>query len=326
MNTAIGKSSISTDHLAHRGLVRTKTKHQWGRNAIDIDAKILQQSQVIVGIDQTHQMCRHPVVRLCQCPFQRHHLSISCPAAISGCPVAIGFLHIGGHITGRHAVWHAQWIEERLGGRTDLSSSAQCHIIGEMGKIHSTHIRLYSASACIHTHKSRTQIRLDVSDGVERCHHGIHVTMIGEHRHLYGCLECFSYFLVRRPLFFHDAVSVTLFDWAFQYSPHLSRFQGIGKRRIGFHAVFLCKFGLQIATYMFSHRFFGITLHSGVDSGEYLQPIGIYVIGIAVFLEILVAPTIKRVVFPSCRVDGILHTIPWRIIAQRRFMSHHVPS
>ena len=67
---------------------------------------------------------------------------------------------------------------------------------------------------------------------------------------------------------------------------------------------------LQIFSHMRIDSILGILLHARVEGGEHLQTILVYIIRCTVFLEILVAPAIERVLLPGYGVDDILHILP----------------
>ena len=85
-----------------------------------LHAKLMYQANQRSGRQLVHQPGRNPVVTLCQTPFKRHHLAITCFAAVAGGPFTachmIGRLHIGRLVTRAPTVFHGQSIEVRLDG------------------------------------------------------------------------------------------------------------------------------------------------------------------------------------------------------------------
>src|SRR5574344_2477288 len=147
-----------------------------------------------------HQIGGYPVVRLCQAPFEGNHLSITAVTAVSWCPRCtchhIGSLHVGCLVARREAVLHRQRIEERFDGGTYLAATACDHIVLEMHEIQSSGISFHGSCLRIHTHKSCTEERLIVSDGIHRCHHGINISMLSKDGHIGRGVERLAYLRV----------------------------------------------------------------------------------------------------------------------------------
>ena len=69
---------------------------------------------------------------------------------------------------------------------------------------------------------------------------------------------------------------------------------------------------------------FSIFLHACIDGGIDFQTIGIDVIRFTVAFEVLIAPSVKRVLLPSNGVDDILAFVPVWISIALRFLGHHI--
>ena len=126
--------------------------------------------------------------------------------------------------------------------------------------------------------------------------------MVGKYRHFYGLFKGLVYFVFRSPCLFHQPVSFRLSDRAVQYSSHLCLCQFSRERSIRLVAILLVKCRLQKFHYMFIHSLLGILLHPGIYGGIYLQSVRIDIVWFSLFVPVLVAPSIQRVIFP---VDGI---------------------
>ena len=99
--------------------------------------------------------------------------------------------------------------EQLLHLKAVLEASFQGVII-EMGEVHASDIGFDVAILRTHTHKTAAEELLIIADGVDRTHHRVYLSVIGEHRHLHWCTECPAYFLLRSSRLFHGSVAVAL--------------------------------------------------------------------------------------------------------------------
>ena len=75
---------------------------------------------------------------------------------------------------------------------------------------------------------------------------------------------------------------------------------------------------------MFAYSLLSVFLHTRIDGGINLQAIGIDTIGFAIFLIILVAPSVQRVCLPVDGVNVILDHVPRRIIRTLGLLRHDI--
>ena len=75
---------------------------------------------------------------------------------------------------------------------------------------------------------------------------------------------------------------------------------------------------------MFVACLFGIALHERVYGGINFQSVGIYIIGLSVFLFVFVTPAIEWVVYPVDRVLYIFGHVPLWIVRLLRIFCHHI--
>ncbi len=74
--------------------------------------------------------------------------------------------------------------------------------------------------------------------------------------------------------------------------------------------VLLIELGLQKFSHMIVNSLLSITLHTRINSGINLKTVCIYIIMRAVFLCILITPSIQRVSLPSNTIKNILRLVP----------------
>ena len=151
----------------------------------------------------------------------------------------------------------------------------------------------------VHGHKACTQEMFVILDGVKRSHDCIFFSIPWEYGHFIFSVECFHDFSFRASVSFHGTVTVALTNGAIQNLFHFLRCQLIGIRSCLTPSLFLEEARLQIFGYMFINSFFGILLHTGIDSGINLQSVYIQIVVGTVFLFILRTPAIQRVGFPG---------------------------
>ena len=177
---------------------------------------IIKQIDKLLGREFAHEIRRNPVVRLCQSPFQSHHLTISATVGVARCPWAtshiICLLNIWGNIAGRETILHGKRIKEGLDSGAHLTTPVHTHVVVEVNEVHATHIGLDMAVLRTHAHESAAQERLIILDGVERCHSGIYLTVIGEDAHRHGGTERAGYFLIRCALLFEHTIALALIN------------------------------------------------------------------------------------------------------------------
>ena len=215
-------------------------------------------------------------------------------------------------------------IQIRLCSRTNLTATKRNHIILEMLVINTTHISLHSTSMSIHTHKTCTQEMFIVYYGIHRSHNRVNITAISENTHFNRCVERFSDFLLCSASFLQSPITICL--------PH-----GTGNillniffrccraiRSIGLRFIFFIESNLQIIHQMFINSFFCIFLHPSINRCIDTKAISINIIILTVTLFVFVTPTIKRIIFPSNRIDIKLSLVPLEIIFAIRFSSHHI--
>ena len=225
----VGKGCIGAHHLAHAHLARSETQAQRSVNIRVVDTIVMQQLDKLRWVQLTHQIGTDPVVTLCQSPAQRNHLSVSRMVGIARRPRSashhIGLLAVRCQIARRKPVLHRQTVEERLDGRTHLSSSQTCHIIHEVGIVQSTHVCLHGTRLRIHAHESAAQEGLVIADGIERTHQRIDVAMIGKHGHRNLLAEGIVNLFCRASRLLHLSVALALGNAAVQDSLDLLRGQ-----------------------------------------------------------------------------------------------------
>ena len=172
-----------------------------------------------------------------------------------------------------------------------------------MWEIHTSDISLYRPVLRIHADETGTKERLDISNGIQRRHNRINRPVVCENRHLDRRPERLLDFIFSRTKFFHRPVPLTLSYRPVQDSTNLRSRQCISERSIGFGLVLLRERRLQIMPHMLQHGLLGILLHARVDCRKNFQAVGINIITFAVLLEILITPTVQRIVFPCHRIN-----------------------
>ena len=143
-----------------------------------------------------------------------------------------------------------------------------------------------------HAHESATQERFIIFDRVERSHRCVNLTVISEDAHRHRSAEGARDFLVGCTLLLEYAITLTLIDRPREDLLHLLGGETARERCSLLASQFATERRLQELDDMLTYCFLGILLHSRVDSGIYLQSVGIYIIWCTVFLRVLVAPTV----------------------------------
>ena len=239
----------------------------------------MQQLHELLRTQLAHKISRNPVARLGKSPLQRNHFACTLMACITRSPrfacYHICMLYVRSQVAGRETVLHSQRIEERLDGRTHLTTTSRNHIIHEVCIVQAAYVSLNGSCHRIHTHKSCSKERFHVSYAVYRCHRCVHIAMICEYRHVSRRMERLVYLFVACTVGLQYAIAFALKHGTFHNLIHLLLGQLRGERSIRFTLVLLEELRLQIARHMSIHCLFGITLHARVDSGVYLQSIGI---------------------------------------------------
>ena len=190
--------------------------------------------------------------------------------------------------------------------------------------VESAHIRLHGTRLRIHTHEAGTQERLHVAYTVYRHHHGVDVAVIGEERHLSRRMERAVYLLLACACRLKCTIAFALKHSTFHNLVNLLLRERRGERSVRLALLLLEELGLQEACYVSIHSLLGISLHTRIDSGVHLQAVGVEVVRRTVLLAILVAPSVKRIAYPSYRVDDILALVPRRIVGTLRTLGRHV--
>ena len=280
-------------------------------------------------VELRHQISRDPVVRLCQPPFECHHLSVAAPVAVARCPGTaghhVGTLHIGSLVAGRGSVFHGQGVEERLDGRTDLAPPAHHHVVLEVGKVDAAHISLHLSRVSIHAHEAGAKELLVITDRVDRCHHSVHIAVVGEDRHVYRRVEGTVDLFLRGTVLLHRDISLTLSHGTGHDGVDLLLREVAAERGVGtLRRVLFVEGGLKELRHMPVDRLLGIALHTRVDGRMDTQAVGIDIIEGAVFLRVLLAPSAERVGSEGDGVDDILPLVPRRIVLRVRPVHHHV--
>ena len=165
--------------------------------------------------------------------------------------------------------------------------------------IQTAHISLDSSSLRIHTHKTTTQETFVISDGIERTHQGINISMISEHRHFNFLAESLFDFLWCASRGLHRTPALTLGNRTVQNITYLLRSQLIRIRRTWLWLIFLIKSWLKITGNMLINSLFCILLHTTIDGSKHLQSIRINIVWRTVFLEVFIAPAIERIRIPG---------------------------
>ena len=75
----VREDGVCAHHLADTDITRPETKRHRGMYRRRIDAVFQQQLHKLLRVELRDEICRYPVVRLLQSPFQRHILAISRP-------------------------------------------------------------------------------------------------------------------------------------------------------------------------------------------------------------------------------------------------------
>ena len=268
-----------------------------------------------------YQARRNPVVRIGQRPSQRHHLTHSRITRVARFPYAARHLNyrLGVEECVARGVifFHSKRVEERLAGRTYLTASASCHIILKEAEARTTHICFHMAGSGIHRHHTGAQYRLHIKYRVERRHRGIDTAIVAEYAHIGLFVEILHYLLLAQAGYAEHASAFALRDGIlYKLCFQVGReFGGIIAVWVAISATLFDKTLLQVAPQVVANSIFGILLHVRVDGGVNLQPIGIDVVFRAIGLTHFLAPTVKRIGFPSYRVVDIRLIVPRRIIA-----------
>ena len=111
----IGKSRVCADHFTDRNFTRSQTKWNHRINCFITYTETMNQAYQIIRIQLTHQICRNPVIGVCQSPFQSYHFSITLIICITWCPgssilINQSLLYVACLIARRKSVLHCQCI------------------------------------------------------------------------------------------------------------------------------------------------------------------------------------------------------------------------
>ena len=190
--------------------------------------------------------------------------------------------------------------------------------------VESAHISFDSSCLRVHTHKSGSKKRLNISYAVHGRHGSVHITMIGEHSHFGRCMESTAYLLIGGSGSLHVTIALTLKHRPIENLPNLCLRKCCCVRRIRFATVLLIESRLQILGHMLIDSLLGILLHTRVDCRIDFQAIGVDIVRRTILFKVLVAPPIERIRYPSNGVEDKLILIPRRIISPFRLFGHHV--
>ena len=174
----------------------------------------------------------------------------------------ISLLYVWSLIARREPVLHSQGVEEWLNCRTYLTATTSNHIVHKVRIIQTSHIRLHSTCSRIHTHKSGSEERLNISNAVYWCHRSIDIAMICEYRHISRRMERLVYFFITCTICLQYAIAFALKHSPFHYLIHLLFSKLRCERSVRFALVLLEELRLQIARHMSIHSLFSITLHT----------------------------------------------------------------
>ncbi len=192
-----------------------------------------------------------------------------------------------------------------------------------MHVVDTSHVGLHLSRGHVHADESRAQEAFVVSYAVHGCHHGVDISVVGEHRHLRGRVKGLADGLLAGTGLLHHHIALSL-----AHSPLKVLLDALCGHCGAVGCVLMplalaLKDGLQIVTHVLAHSFLGIALHAAVDGCVNLQAVGIYIIVGAVLLLVLVAPAEERVCFPCQRILKELLSLPRGIVAAHRFLGHH---
>ena len=148
--------------------------------------------------------------------------------------------------------------------------------------------------------------------------------MVGEYGHVRWGAEGAAYLLVRGSGGAHGAVALALLYGALHDLVDLLLRECVGEGSVGLGAVFLGELALQVAGDVSVDCLFGVALHARVDGGVDLESVGVQVVGLAVLLEVLVAPAVERVVDPGYGVEHVLALVPRGVVAEVGALGRHV--
>ena len=179
-----------------------------------------------------------------------------------------------------------------------------------MLKINSAHVGFDLPRVRIHAHKTGSEERLVIADGVERRHSGVNLAVVSKHRHVDRCMEGAPDFSIRSPFFLHHAVTLALRNRPRHNLLHLPCTEPAAERTVRLARILLIKLLLQIPGYVAVDSLFGISLHARINGSVNLQTVSVYIIRRSVALRILFTPAAKRVGGERYRVDDILTLIP----------------
>ena len=193
-----------------------------------------------------------------------------------------------------------------------------------MGIVQSSHIRLHGTRLRVHAHETAAQESLVIADGIQRTHHRVDISVIGEHGHRNllpeGCMD----FVSRESILLHLAIALALGHAAVQYHLNLLRRQLVAVWRTRLACHLLAEGWLQIACHMLIHGLFGISLHAAVDGGKHLQSVAVDIVWRTILLIVLVAPAKQWVGVPEDGIGYKLRIVPRCIILSLRAGSHHI--
>ena len=167
---------------------------------------------------------------------------------------------------------------------------------------------------------------LVIPDRVHRCHNSIFLSLVWEYRHLILRIKRLTDFSFRISGFFHNTITVGLLHGSGHDSIYLFLSQIPSERSCFLLRLFFEETRLQIFSYVLTHSFFGIALHTWVECGVNLQSVCIYIIVRTIFLLILGTPTKQRIIFPRQRIFIIFLHLPAAIFTLLRLLGCHYPT
>ena len=185
-----------------------------------------------------------------------------------------------------------------------MSGTGRHHIVFKMLKVGTAHIGFNFAGARIHSHHTASQEGFHIHNGVARRHHAQDFAVgrvVVKHPHFHFFVERLHDFLVALSFRLHAMIAFRRPNGEVDYPlfggfRHFRRITGIG---VGVStATFVIKESLLRINHVLRDGFFRHTLHARIDGGVDFQAIAIDIIVGAIFLFILFAPAIHRVVVP----------------------------
>ena len=174
-----------------------------------------------------------------------------------------------------------------------------------MSKVRSAYVSLYVSAGRFHTHKAHTSKTFCPQQRIFGRHNGVYIASPRKYLHIHRFVERFDYLRFAHSACLHYAVTLALQYGSFYKPVYIFLCEIRGENTV-FTLFFLFeKIVLQTGKPL-TNNAFGISLHTTVYCGVYLQSVLIQIVFGAVRFGIFLDKTIQRVGLPRQRVEVIL--------------------